>query len=80
MAKRRILHKLKLTEISAVDRPCQEGARMMIMKSAPRNKVEELGGRVAKVKQQVKEIEVLALMRRLEEVEDEVEALVAELP
>jgi len=31
-AKRRILHKIKLTEISAVDRPCQEHARMVIMK------------------------------------------------
>lgn len=31
---KRILHKLKLTEVSAVDRPCQEGARMVIMKRA----------------------------------------------
>lgn len=29
---RRIMRTLKLTEISAVDRPCQEGARMTIMK------------------------------------------------
>lgn len=30
--KRRILDKLLLTEISGVDRPCQEGARVAIMK------------------------------------------------
>ena len=30
--KRRILHKLKITEVSAVDRPCMEHARMVIMK------------------------------------------------
>ena len=30
--KRRILHKLVLPEISAVDKPCQEGARALIMK------------------------------------------------
>lgn len=33
-SKRRILHKIKLTEISAVDRPCQEHAKMTIMKRA----------------------------------------------
>ena len=33
--KRRVLEKLKLTEISGVDRPCQEGARVAIMKRAP---------------------------------------------
>ena len=30
--KRRILRKLKITEISGVDRPCQEEARVTIMK------------------------------------------------
>jgi hypothetical protein len=30
--KRRVLEKLKLTEIRGVDRPCQEGARVAIMK------------------------------------------------
>ena len=30
--KRRVLTKLRLTEISAVDRPCQEHARVAIMK------------------------------------------------
>jgi hypothetical protein len=30
--KRRVLDKLLLTEISGVDRPCQEGARVAIMK------------------------------------------------
>lgn len=30
--KKRILHKLKITEISGVDNPCQEHARMTIMK------------------------------------------------
>lgn len=35
MAKRkRILDKIKLTEISGVDRPCQQGARVAIMKRA----------------------------------------------
>lgn len=34
MTRKRILHDLKITEISAVDRPCQEGARMTIMKRA----------------------------------------------
>lgn len=33
-SKRRILHKIQLTEISAVDRPCQEHAKMTIMKRA----------------------------------------------
>jgi hypothetical protein len=33
--KRRVLHKLKLTEISAVDRPAQEHALVTIMKRAP---------------------------------------------
>jgi len=32
--KKRILHKLRITEISAVDNPCQEHARMVIMKRA----------------------------------------------
>jgi hypothetical protein len=32
--KRRILEKLKMTEISAVDRPCQEDARVAILKRA----------------------------------------------
>lgn len=32
--KRRILRKIKITEISGVDNPCQEGARMTIMKRA----------------------------------------------
>lgn len=32
--RRRVLHKLKITEISAVDKPAQEGARMAIMKRA----------------------------------------------
>lgn len=32
--KRRILDELVLTEISGVDRPCQEGARVAIMKRA----------------------------------------------
>ena len=31
---RRIIRKLKITEISGVDNPCQEGARMTIMKRA----------------------------------------------
>lgn len=34
--KRRILHKLDIEEISGVDRPCQEGARVSIMKRDPR--------------------------------------------
>lgn len=32
--KRRILDELRLTEISGVDKPCQEGARVAIMKRA----------------------------------------------
>lgn len=32
---KRILHELKITEISGVDRPCQEGARVAILKAAP---------------------------------------------
>ena len=32
MPRRRILEKLKITEISGVDRPAQEGARVTIMK------------------------------------------------
>lgn len=35
--KRRVLSKIKLTEISAVDRPCQEHARVAILKRAPGN-------------------------------------------
>ena len=33
-AKKRILHKIKIHEISAVDAPAQEHARMIIMKRA----------------------------------------------
>jgi hypothetical protein len=31
---KRILHKITITEISAVDKPCVEGARAVIMKRA----------------------------------------------
>src|SRR5262249_52882773 len=52
MAKRRILHKIKLEEISGVDRPCQEGARMTIMKRAD-DDVTLLQERVAVLKSKV---------------------------
>jgi len=51
--KRRILEKLKLTEISGVDKPCQRGAVVTIMKRDPEASVEALNERVAKLKQQI---------------------------
>lgn len=33
--KRRILHALKITEISGVYRPCQEDAKVVLLKSVP---------------------------------------------
>jgi len=52
MPKRRILEKLKITEISGVDRPCQEGARVTIMKREdPKvNKLHALEDRVLVLK------------------------------
>lgn len=52
--KRRILEKFKLTEISGVDRPCQEHATVAIMKravSAEEVKVTDLSARIAKLKE-----------------------------
>lgn len=43
MKRRRVLEKLKLTEISGVDNPCQEGARMVIMKRAEDDVSKKLG-------------------------------------
>jgi hypothetical protein len=58
--RRRILEKLTLTEISGVDRPCQEGARVTIMKrdfSAEQTgvgkSVDDLAARITKIKQQL---------------------------
>src|ERR1043166_4325142 len=47
--KRRVLRKLHITEISAVDNPCQEHARMMIMKRAPIPKTQTRSMRLAKL-------------------------------
>lgn len=51
--KRRILEDLKITEISGVDRPCQEGAIVTLMKRAPDPKTDTLSARLAKLKKQV---------------------------
>lgn len=57
--KRRILDELVMTEISGVDRPCQEGARVAIMKRAE----DEFAGlghleyRIAMLKNQVDDLE-----------------------
>ena len=52
--KRRILEKIVLTEISGVDRPCQEGARVAIMKrKEPNMNTEELEGSVIDLEAQV---------------------------
>lgn len=52
--KRRILEDLKITEISGVDRPCQEGAIVTLMKRAPdSSKTGELSARIAKLKKQL---------------------------
>ena len=48
--RRRVLEKLQLTEISAVDRPCQEGARWAIMKRAEDSTV-ALEKRIAKARE-----------------------------
>jgi uncharacterized Ntn-hydrolase superfamily protein len=53
---RRILHKLKLTEISGVDRPCQEGARVTIMKRNV-DPVLALQDRVEKLKDSVDQVD-----------------------
>jgi hypothetical protein len=51
---RRILEKLVLTEISGVDNPCQEGARVAIMKrKEPNVNTEELEGSVIDLEAQV---------------------------
>lgn len=49
--KRRVLHKLKITDISSVDFPCQEHARMVIMKRAPAGEARTLalGARLLKL-------------------------------
>lgn len=61
--KRRILHKLRITEISAVDNPCQEHARMVIMKRAPIERVVtkaqrrlRIAGRLAILKSNIQEL------------------------
>lgn len=51
--KRRILHELDLNEISGVDRPCQAGAVVAIMKRAPVVGIEALSARLTKLKAQV---------------------------
>ena len=80
MAKRRILHKLKLTEISAVDRPCQEGARMTIMKRAPEQGTPTaLENRVSVLAKKAEEMSQRALLLRAQRTEKELEALIKEL-
>lgn len=52
---KRILHKLKLTEISGVDRPCQEGALVTIMKRDQR--LDKLQERINKLRAKVHALE-----------------------
>lgn len=55
MSRRRILEKLELTEISGVDRPCQEGAKVTIMKRDTPEEVRTaaLQKRIASLKEQI---------------------------
>lgn len=81
MAKRRILHKLKMTEISAVDRPCQEGAKMTIMKRAddlllaPSGQTDALSDRIKKAQQQM---DGMALLKQLDDLSDQLDTVIAE--
>ncbi len=51
--KRRILRTLKLVEISGVDRPCQGGATVAIMKRAPTPDLSHLRKRILKLRTSV---------------------------
>jgi hypothetical protein len=62
MATRRILEKLNITEISGVDRPCQEHARVTIMKRAPGD--EDTSGVTARIAK---------LAARVDELSDDIE-------
>jgi hypothetical protein len=58
MKRKRILDKLVLTEISGVDRPCQEGAHVAIMKrkETTMDEVQELEGAVLDLEARVQEL------------------------
>lgn len=59
---KRVLEKLKLTEISGVDRPCQEGARVAIMKRAKMKgecTEEEMRARIKKLEERLAQLQDL---------------------
>jgi hypothetical protein len=53
--KRRVLEKLNITEISGVDRPCQEGARVAIMKRdfSEKHRIDKLEKRIDGIRKNV---------------------------
>lgn len=69
MPKRRILEKIKLTEISGVDKPCQEGALVTIMKRADDEvDTSALAARIKKVEEQANKAAGQAILREFDKV------------